>query len=98
MESRAADASTGSVAAVAVATREGDAMPSLSPTCPLCSHPVLVGAYSISNHGEIAHLKCPAFPVSGNRWPEGTRHLLCLNCSRTFPSESKMQRLCRACR
>jgi hypothetical protein len=59
MRSRAADASTGSVPAVAVAAREGDAMPSLSPTCPLCSHPVLAGAYSILNHGEMAHLKCP---------------------------------------
>ncbi len=73
-------------------------MPPLSSTCPLCCRPVLVGAYSIMNHGEMAHLKCPTSPPSVNRWPEGTRHLLCLNCSRSFASESKMQRLCRACR
>jgi hypothetical protein len=94
----AADASTGSVPAVAVAARERDAMPLLSPTCPLCSHPVLGGAYSISHRGEMTHLRCPTSPAAGNRWPEGTRQLLCLNCSRIFPSESKMQRLCRACR
>jgi len=73
-------------------------MPLLSPTCPLCSHPVLTGAYNMSSRGEMAHLKCPASPASGNRWPEGVRQLVCLNCSRIFPSESKMQRLCRACR
>ena len=77
---------------------EGDAMPSVSPMCPFCAHPVLAGAYNVSSHGEMAHLKCPTFPVSGNRWPEGVRQLVCLNCSRVFPSESKMQRLCRACR
>ena len=32
-----------------------------------------------------------------DRWPEGIRSLPCLNCERTFPSESKAQRLCRAC-
>jgi hypothetical protein len=73
-------------------------MPLLSPTCPLCSHPMLAGAYSILNHGEMAHTKCPVSPSSVNRWPEGIRQLLCLNCSRIFPSESKMQRLCRVCR
>jgi hypothetical protein len=52
----------------------------------------------MSSHGEMAHLKCPTSPASGNRWPEGVRQLVCLNCSRRFPSESKMQRLCRACR
>ena len=39
-----------------------------------------------------------SMPPLGNRWPEGIRRLLCLNCSRGFPSESKMQRLCKACR
>jgi hypothetical protein len=73
-------------------------MPTMSPTCPLCSHPVLVSDYSISDRGEMVHVKCPRSPASGNRWPEGIRQLLCLNCSRIFQSESKMQRLCRACR
>jgi hypothetical protein len=77
---------------------EGEAVPVLSQTCPLCSYPVLAGAYNMSSHGEMAHLKCPPSPASGNRWPEGIRQVVCLNCSRTFPSESKMQRLCRACR
>jgi hypothetical protein len=76
----------------------GEAMPSPSETCPLCSYPVLTGAYNMSSHGEMAHLKCPPAPASGNRWPEGVRQLVCLNCSRIFPSDSKMQRLCRACR
>jgi hypothetical protein len=89
----------GSVPAVAESVPEEGAVPPLSPTCPLCSHPVLAGAYSsILNHGEVAHLKCPTLPPSINRWPEGIRRLLCLNCSRVFPSESKMERLCRACR
>ena len=35
-------------------------MPPLSPTCPLCSRPVLAGAYSILNHGEMAHRVCPS--------------------------------------
>jgi hypothetical protein len=73
-------------------------MPPLNPTCPLCSRPVLAGGYSVLNHGEVAHLKCPAPPPSINRWPEGIRRLLCLNCSRIFPSESKMERLCKSCR
>ena len=73
-------------------------MPTLSSTCPLCSRPVLVGAYSILERGEMAHLKCPTIPSSVNRWPEGVRQLLCLNCARMFPSESKIQRLCRVCR
>ena len=97
MRSRAAAATPGSIPAGAVTAREGDAMPTVSPTCPLCSHPVL-GAQGISNHGEMVHLECPTSPALGNRWPEGIRQLLCLNCSRIFPSESKMQRLCRACR
>jgi len=33
-----------------------------------------------------------------NTWPAGVRRTLCLNCDRTFESESKAQRLCRACR
>jgi hypothetical protein len=87
-----------SVPVVSVSAPEEEAVPLLSPTCPLCSRPVLTGGYSILNHGEMAHLKCPAPPPSINRWPEGVRHLLCLNCNRVFPSESKMERLCRACR
>jgi hypothetical protein len=73
-------------------------MPVLSPTCPLCLRPIFTGAYSILNHGEMAHLKCPTLTPSVNRWPEGVRHLLCLNCGRAFPSESTFQRLCRVCR
>jgi hypothetical protein len=72
-------------------------MPLLS-ECLVCSYPVLADAYNMSSRGEMAHLKCPSPPASGNRWPEGVRQLVCLNCSRTFPSESKIQRLCRACR
>ena len=48
-------------------------MPLLSQTCPLCSYPILAGAYNMSSHGEMAHLKCPPSPASGNRWPEGIR-------------------------
>jgi hypothetical protein len=35
---------------------------------------------------------------STNTWPEGVRRMVCLNCDRTFESESKAQRLCRVCR
>lgn len=73
-------------------------MPTLDSVCPICSRPISIGAYSILNHGEMAHLKCPTPPSSVNRWPEGIRHLLCLNCNRAFQSESKIQRLCRVCR
>ena len=63
-------------------------MPALSPTCPLCSHPMLVGAYSMLNHGDGAH-QVPGISVLVNRWPEGIRQLLCLNCSRVFPSNRR---------
>jgi len=33
-----------------------------------------------------------------NTWSEGVRRVLCLNCDSTFESESKIQRLCQACR
>ena len=67
-------------------------------TCPLCSGPVVAGAHSVLHHGEMAHRTCPMSPPSVNRWPEGTRQLVCLNCSRIFASESKIHRLCRVCR
>lgn len=73
-------------------------MLTLSPTCPICSRPIVTGAYSILTDGEMAHLKCPTPPPSINRWSEGIRHLPCLNCNRMFPSESRIQRLCRVCR
>jgi Fe2+ or Zn2+ uptake regulation protein len=66
--------------------------------CPICSEPLLRGAYRTLEHGEMAHLNCRVFPQSTNRWPEGIRHLLCLTCGRVFESDSKVQRLCRACR
>jgi hypothetical protein len=73
-------------------------MLTLSPTCAICSHPIVSGAGGILAHGEMAHLKCPTPPPSINRWAEGVRQLSCLNCDRTFPSESRSRRLCRACR
>lgn len=69
-----------------------------NPLCPICSGPLLLGAYRMLEHGEIAHLNCRASPQSTNQWPEGIRHLLCLTCGRVFESDSKVQRLCRACR
>jgi hypothetical protein len=63
--------------------------------CPFCSRPIVLGAYTIMGHGEMAHAECRK---SANTWPEGTRHLVCLNCGRAFPSDSKAQRLCKACR
>ena len=56
------------------------------------------GREGLASHEDTTH---PAFedglrPI--NTWPEGVRRLLCLNCDRTFESESKAQRLCRVCR
>jgi hypothetical protein len=82
----------------AVRGPEEESAPPIGSTCPLCSGPLAVGTEGIRNHGEMAHLKCPPSPPSVNSWPEGVRRLLCLNCGRTFPSESKMQRLCKGCR
>jgi hypothetical protein len=73
-------------------------MATSNPTCPVCSYPMLLGAYRILDHGEMAHLKCWASPDSVNRWPEAVRHLLCLSCGRAFESDSKVHRTCRACR
>ena len=69
-----------------------------SPMCPICSHPIMLGACGIWKHGEMAHLKCLDSLHSVNTWPEGMRPLLCLNCGRAFQSGSKAQRLCGACR
>lgn len=68
------------------------------PICRVCSRPIVLGAYTILGHGEMAHLRCQAFARSVNTWPDGIRHLVCLNCGRAFESDSKAQRLCRACR
>lgn len=35
--------------------------------CPICSGPMLLGAYRILEHGEMAHLTCRASPHSINR-------------------------------
>lgn len=73
-------------------------MATLNPMCLICSRPILFGAYNILSHGEMAHLTCQGSRRSANTWPEGIRHLLCLKCGRAFESDSKAQRLCRACR
>jgi hypothetical protein len=73
-------------------------MATAHPMCPICSGPMLLGAYRILEHGEMAHLNCRASPHSINRWPEGIRDVLCLRCGRAFARDSKVQRLCRACR
>jgi hypothetical protein len=84
--------------AVAVSVPDHGSLAPPGPTCPVCSRPLSAGAYSSLNQGDMAHPEWPTSPPSVNRWPEGIRNLLCLNCSRIFPSESKMQRLCKACR
>ena len=43
----------------------------------------------------MVHVKCAEPP---NSWPGGIRSLRCLNCRRVFQSDSKAQRLCKACR
>jgi hypothetical protein len=68
------------------------------PICHVCSRRIVFGADTIPGHGEVAHQTCQAFARSVNTWPDGTRHLVCLSCGRTFESDSKAQRLCRACR
>ena len=73
-------------------------MATLTPMCAICSRPILFGRYHILNRGEMAHLTCPGSRPSANTWPEGIRYLVCLNCGRPFESDSKAQRLCRACR
>jgi hypothetical protein len=69
-----------------------------SPMCPICSDPMVLGAYRVLEQGEMVHLKCRASFHSVNRWPEGIRHVLCLGCGRAFESDSKAQRSCKACR
>jgi hypothetical protein len=73
-------------------------MSTLTSTCAICSRPILFGGYHILSHGEMAHLTYQGSHRSANAWPDGIRHLVCLNCSRVFESDSKAQRLCRACR
>ncbi len=68
-----------------------------NPMCLICSRPIFLGAFSILSRGEMTHLKCQGSPRSVNTWPEGIRYLLCLKCGRVFQSDSKAQRLCRAC-
>jgi hypothetical protein len=66
--------------------------------CPICSGPMVLGAYRTLEHGEMVHLKCRASPHAVNRWPGGTCRVPCLSCGRAFESESKGQRMCKACR
>jgi hypothetical protein len=69
-----------------------------SSLCPICSGPLVLGAYRILEHGEMAHLNCRAAPHSIDRWPGGTGRMLCLSCGRAFEGESSVQRICGACR
>ena len=66
--------------------------------CPICSSPIVLGAYRILEEGEMVHVKCGAPFRLANRWPEGIRHVLCLGCGRSLESESKAQRICKPCR
>ncbi len=75
-----------------------DLMASPPSTCPVCTHPILAGAYRILQNGDILHLACGASSDSVNQWPGGVRQLLCLNCGRAFDSASKVWRRCKACR
>jgi hypothetical protein len=52
----------------------------------------------VSSNEDTTPLTCRDGLRSINTWPEGVRRMLCLNCDRTFESDSKAQRLCRACR
>lgn len=45
-----------------------------------------------------ARLPNPTRRRSVNSWPKGVRRVRCLQCGRGFESDSKAQRLCRACR
>jgi hypothetical protein len=40
--------------------------------CPLCSAPIVQGAYRILEHGEMAHLECRPAPHPVTGWPGGT--------------------------
>jgi hypothetical protein len=53
---------------------------------------------SLSANGDTTPPTCGNSLRSINTWPERIRRVLCLNCDRTFESDSKAQRLCRACR
>lgn len=77
---------------------QGRSMVTANAMCPICSGPMLLGAYRILEHGAMAHLNCRASPHSSNRWPAGIRDILCLRCGRAFERDSRVQRLCRACR
>ena len=52
----------------------------------------------LSNNEDTAYRTGRDGGRSSNAWPEGVRRVPCLNCGRTFESDSKVQRLCRACR
>jgi hypothetical protein len=65
--------------------------------CPTCSRPILAGP-GVAGRDATTHLTCAEPLGSVNTWPEGTRHLLCLNCARAFESDSKALRLCKVCR
>jgi hypothetical protein len=70
-----------------------------NPICCVCSCLIVLGAFTILHHRERAYLTCQEeFAPPGNRWPDGSRHLVCLNCGGVFESDSKAQRLCQTCR
>jgi hypothetical protein len=77
---------------------DGGAMATQPPICHVGSRRIVFGASTILGHGEMAHQTCQALARSVNAWADGTRHLVCLSCDRAFESDSKAQRLCRACR
>jgi hypothetical protein len=54
--------------------------------------PDRTGREGLSSNEDTTH------PTRINTWPEGVRRVLCLNCDKTFESESKAHRLCRVCR
>jgi hypothetical protein len=56
------------------------------------------GAYRILEHGEMAPLNCQPALHAVNRWPGGTSRVLCLSCGRPVESDSRVPRICEACR
>ena len=84
--------------AATVPAPEREFLATANAMCPICSRPVVLDAHSPSTNRDMAPRDCQDSPRSINTWPEGVRHVLCLNCDRAFESESKAQRLCRDCR
>ena len=52
----------------------------------------------LSSHEGMTPPHVGTISAPSNTWPEGVRRVLCLNCDRTFESESKAQRLRSDCR